>query len=212
MMFRIGLKVALAVSMAATVSGCAVFGSPADILSGKRSAPDEFQVLVRKPLRMPGSLNLPAPRPGEPSPLEPDPERDAVVALMGVSNISEPATGTSPGEQALLSAANASASNRELALELEQTVDDLEAQQPYEPPTLVELLSGTDQEEIEDPIAASVEARRLQSEGVAATPVDPFDVPEGGRQATSSGPEISYPRTDRRPNNRLPVEGTTTAF
>ncbi|MEM1300749.1 MAG: DUF3035 domain-containing protein, partial [Pseudomonadota bacterium] len=61
------------------VSGCETIGSPFDALSTKKRAPDEFQVLARKPLKMPGTLDLPEPRLGEVSPLEPDPTTDAIV-------------------------------------------------------------------------------------------------------------------------------------
>lgn len=191
------------------LSGCETIGNPFDALGGKKRAPDEFQVLARKPLKMPGTLDLPEPRLGETSPLEPDPTTDAIVALLGVpTNV----TGGQPsaGERALLSAANASANDREAALQLEETERQLDENKPYEAPFIFEVFGGGD-EKVEDALDPIGESQRLQSEGVGVTPVDPnYKPPE--EKPESERVRQTYESTDRRPTNRLPNANTTTAF
>ncbi|MFK7942307.1 MAG: DUF3035 domain-containing protein [Paracoccaceae bacterium] len=201
----------LGLAIAFGLAGCETIGNPIDAINGDRKAPDEFQVLARKPLKMPGTLDLPEPRLGEVSPLEPDPTTDAVIALLGVPS-AFPAASASPGEAALLSAANASASNRETALRLEQSERDLEASQPYETPSIFDLF-GEGEDVPEDALIPDAEARRLQTEGVAVTPVDPNAVPDVvPGEGSTSGSDLFYDPSGRRPNNRLPNANTTTAF
>lgn len=158
--------------LALGLAGCDTIGSPADLLYGRADSPDEFKVLARKPLKMPGTLDLPEPRLGEPSPLEPDPANDAVVALMGVPS-ADAAVQASPGERALLDAANVAATSPDVALQLEQTQAELEARQPYDPPSILEVLGSGDPEETRDALDPAAEARRLQREGISTAPVDP---------------------------------------
>lgn len=213
MNFGIARRFTLGLVLTGALAGCDTFGNPFDVASGKRSSPDEFKVLVRKPLRMPGTLDLPEPRLGERSPLEPDPKTDAVVALLGVPAVTEPAATSSLGESALLSAANASTENRELAVQLETAEAEAERNKPYEPPSIFEAFSDAPEAGAEDALAPAVEARRLQTEGIASAPVDPDSLPpEEADGSTSSIVEPYYPRTDRNPNNRLPVPGTGPAF
>ena len=96
------MRLWLGVALIAGMAGCETIGNPIDVINGDRPTPDEFQVLARKPLKMPGTLDLPEPRLGEVSPLEPDPTTDAVVALLGVPTATA-SPQPSPGEQALLS-------------------------------------------------------------------------------------------------------------
>ncbi|MEM0988986.1 MAG: DUF3035 domain-containing protein [Pseudomonadota bacterium] len=191
-------------------AGCDTLGSPLDIVSGRRDAPDEFLVVARKPLKMPGSLSLPEPRLGEQSPLEPDARGAAVVALLGAPTVAASTTGASAGERALLDAANASAQTAPgLQEDLQQTEQRLEDAQPYEAPLLVDLLSGESEEEgVDDAIDASLEARRLQTQGVSSAPIDPNDRPS---LQTDEEPRQVDP-IDRRPNNRLPNAPNETAF
>ena len=68
------------------LAGCDTLGNPLDAISPKREGPDAFQVVARKELRMPPSTGpeaLAMPRPGAPSPLEPDPHAEAAAALFG---------------------------------------------------------------------------------------------------------------------------------
>jgi hypothetical protein len=199
---------ALAALALLALLGCDQIGNPFVVLGSKAPAPDEFQVLARKPLRMPASAALPEPRPGAPSPLDPDPNRDAVVALLG-TNAAPRATGVSGGERALLSAADVAASNPEIRQTLAEESDG--SNEPYEPPSVFELL-GAYEAPPEDVIDAGEESRRLQREGVAAAPIDPADRPvvEAEEQVEQPSP---YPEVgaDRRPNNR-PLSTVEPAF
>ena len=200
-------------AMLLALSACGAIGNPLEALGAKIPPPDEFQVTVRKPLVMPASATLPEPRPGVPSPLDPDPHRDALRALFGtsgspvVSNIAP-----SAGEQILLTSANAAAASSEIRVQLEEERIREEAAKPYQPPSLGELLSGRkseklDESELLDPVA---ESQRLQRQGYL-TPVDPnaaAEVDEEERGSVYDG--FEYP--PGRPNNTLKVEGTAPAF
>jgi hypothetical protein len=192
------------------LAGCDSIGSPFEVLAVKRPAPDEFQVIARDPLRMPASVTLPEPRPGAPSPLDPNPSRDAAIALLGAP--ARPVAGAAgSGEQALLAAADASAGNPEIRtiLAAEREAGSGE----YEPPTIWELFGASSGPEVDpaEVIDAAAESRRLQTEGVAAAPIDPNDLPETEEPAEAPSP---YPAigVDRRPQNKLPSSGTTPAF
>jgi len=138
--------------------------------------PDEFQVVVHKPLDVPATASLPEPHPGAPSPLDPTPHRDAVEALLG-AGASQAVADVPPsaGEQVLLSSADAGASSPEVRVQLEADKIKEESSKPYEAPTVGELigLGGSkekvDEKQVIDPVA---ESTRLQKEGVV-TPVDP---------------------------------------
>lgn len=211
---KLGLNLARAAAAATllvALAGCERIGNPFVVLGSKPPAPDEFQVIQRKPLQMPLTDALPVPEPGAPSPLEPDPNRDAVLALLGVDVLPPPA-GTSPGEQALLSAADVAASNPQIRQTLALDESARASNEPYEPPSIFELL-GTAEAPPEDVIDAAAESRRLQSEGVAAAPIDPSDRPvveeeEVVVEQPSKLPPISI---DRRPNNR-PLSTVQPAF
>ena len=199
-------------AMLLALSACGTIGNPLEALGASIPPPDEFQVIARKPLVMPASATLPEPRPGVPSPLEPDPHRDALSALFGtsgspvVSNIAP-----SAGEQVLLSSANAAVASNEIRVQLEEDRIQEEAAKPYEPPSLGELFSGRkdeklDESEILDPVA---ESQRLQREGYL-TPVDPNAVAEGEEEELGPVHEgLEYP--PGKPKNTLKVEGTAPA-
>ena len=193
------------------LAGCDAVGNPFEVLAVKRPAPDEFQVIARDPLRMPVSAALPVPQPGAPSPLDPDPHRDAAMALLG--SPAQPVAGhSSAGEEALLAAADAAAGDPEIRTILEsdrQGGDD----RPYEPPSLWELLGATEKSEArpEDVIDPTAEARRLQTEGVAATPIDPDARPDGEEEEAADQPS-PYPDTIYGTRNKLPSSRPTPAF
>lgn len=204
----LGLGQAAAALALLALGGCSSFGNPLVVFAQKREAPDEFQVLAREPLRMPTSATLPAPRPGAPSPLEPDPRHEAVVALLGPGAVpAAPAeTEPSPGELALLSAADASAAKPGIRKALREDKTHKSSNKPYEPPLLIELFTGGDStpKNVIDPAA---EARRLQREGIAAAPIDPNAEPPVAEEEAPSGQTL-YPSTqDRRPSNKLPSSG-----
>lgn len=194
---------------ALTLAGCETFGNPLDVMRGERVTPDEFQVLARKPLRMPGSLDLPEPQLGTRSPLEPDPQTAAIVALLGAPTVASSQTGASPGEAALLDAANAAATDPNLDNELQAREARLEEDQPYVPPSIFELFEDEPAEGFEYTINPAAEARRLQQQGLAA-PIDPDDRPVQEERAPSPPTEEDF--IDRVPNNRLPSAPTETAF
>ncbi len=73
-----------------------------------RDAPDEFRVTTRAPLSMPPDYSLRPPQPGATRPQEGGPRREAEAALVPQSTLSERA-GSSPGQQALVSAAGPTA-------------------------------------------------------------------------------------------------------
>lgn len=173
-MNRIGQAGLVAVGLS-LLTGCDTIGNPIEALTGKPKAPDEFQVLARKPLRMPATLDLPEPRLGEPSPLEPDPQSDAVVALLGVPALGTTGSPASPGEAALLSAATAGVATGAERDRLDAQIDEFERNQPYRPPSLLDVLEG--EETVRDVIVPAPEARRIQSEGIAPAPIDPDELP-----------------------------------
>ena len=200
----------VAIAMLA-LAGCGRVGNPLEVLVAKPAAPDEFQVITRKPLQMPMAVMLPEPRPGARSPLDPDPNRDAVVALMG-ADTRMAAAGTSAGEQALLAAANASASDPEIRATLAEDRDGRGSNEPYEPPLIWELFGLRGEAPTRDAIDPAAEARRLQTEGIAAAPIDPNDRPavEGEVvEERSQYPEIGV---GGPPRNKLPSSGPTPAF
>ena len=184
-------RAALMLAAAMTVASCDSFGNPLEAMSGKRSSPDEFAVLARKPLQMPRTTSLPAPRLGERSALEPNPEADAVTALMG-GPVSQPNGPASAGETALLSAANASQEQSEIRNVLSLEEQSGESSGAYTPPSVFELFTDdgptVPQGELIDPTA---ESQRLQVEGVAPTPVDPRADPEATEAPVQSAPDTS---------------------
>ncbi|MEM7189730.1 MAG: DUF3035 domain-containing protein [Pseudomonadota bacterium] len=164
----------ISILIALGVSGCERLGSPLDVLGGKRPGPDEFQVVKRKPLQMPRSLSLPEPRLGERSPLDFDPANQAATVLTG--NQQTATTGPSAGESALLSAANAEAAQSDIRTQLIEDKENPWGNQPYEAPTILELVN-LDGEKAEDVLNADAEADRLRQQGVAPAPVNPAAVP-----------------------------------
>lgn len=169
-------RLALAGAVAVVLSGCDQIGNPFDSLYERRAGPDEFAVLERAPLEMPESIDLPEPRLGERSQLEPNPERDAVIALLGPSAV-DTLVAPSAGEEALLSAANAASAGSDVRNQLEADAVAAVEDAPYEPPSLVELFTGRDEAPV-DLIDPAAEARRLQRQGIAPAPVDPNSLPD----------------------------------
>lgn len=200
MVLKTPIRAGVAALALLTLGGCDAIGNPFEVLAAKRPAPDEFQVISRAPLRMPVSANLPEPQLGQPSPLDPAPQRQAMAALMGQP--SQSSGQQSAGEQALLAAADASATDPEIRATLES--DRRNRSDAYEAPYFWELFGGSkDRIRREDMIDPRIEARRLQSEGVATAPVDPDDrVTETEKREE---PRSDYPvREGRKPQNRLP--------
>lgn len=191
-----------------TVSGCDRVGSPLEALGAKIPPPDEFQVIASKPLQMPPDANLPEPRPGAASPLEHDPHADARAALLGVTGSSvDPAAAPSSGEQVLLSSANATSASSDIRVQLEAEKRQADANKPYEPPSLIDLLSVSKKEKLDETelLDPQVESERLQQAGTS-TPVDPNPVIE---EKTDSSPHTEigeYP--PGRPQNPFSKDTT----
>ncbi len=185
------------IALLATMSACDTIGNPMEVL-GKKPSPDEFQVIARKPLKVPGASSLPEPQPGVSSPLEPDPQRDAVVALFGEIPEGSPTTvAISAGENELLSAVDAAAAEQDIRQALAIEEQQIQENKPYEPPTVSELLTGSDDLiDEEDVLDSRGESRRLQSEGIAAAPIDPLDRPETPRIAQEQETDgLEFPET-----------------
>ena len=187
----------------AALGGCADLGNPLDAFKAKREGPDEFQVLAREELRLPPDLrphSLPEPRPGTPSPREPDPRRAAEAALTGGAPRGDPPPSgrVSRGEEILLEAAEARAADPVGAEILGLAVAEAEAGQPYEPPTIFALFGGADPEI--DPgltLDAVAESERLQKAGIPA-PSDPRVDVAGPEEAGSPPPRPAYARETPR--------------
>lgn len=105
----VALRIAGAAALALTVAACGPGINVRKELGLVGAGPDEFTVVKRKPLIMPADTaptsadQLPAPRPGAPSPVDPRPSEEAQRALTG-SVVASP-TAISTAEQGLLSKA-----------------------------------------------------------------------------------------------------------
>jgi hypothetical protein len=74
-----------------------------------RDAPDEFTVTTRAPLSMPPDFSLRPPRPGASRPQELSERQQAEATLSPTAALGGTPAGTSPGQQALVSAAGPAA-------------------------------------------------------------------------------------------------------
>ncbi len=97
----------------ALLASLAIAGCSGDDLSRTigltRDAPDEFTVTTRAPLSMPPDFALRPPRPGASRPQELSERQQAEAALSPTTALAGATTGTSPGQQALVSAAGPAA-------------------------------------------------------------------------------------------------------
>ena len=89
-------------TVTASLAGCSGFRQAAGMT---KTVPDEFLVVSTAPLTVPPEYNLRPPRPGQATPQELRPNQEARVAVFG-DGIGE---GASPGEQALIARAGATA-------------------------------------------------------------------------------------------------------
>ena len=203
---RMAGRTAGAMAALALLASCGRLGDPLEAMTGTAPSPDEFQVMHYQPPVVPNSYDLPKPTPGTPSPRAPKPEHEAIVALLG-PNAQPVATSSAPsaGEQALLSSAKAASASSDIRVQLKQDKKRAEANKPYEPPTIWELLgfgSSTkkiDKSQVVDPDA---EAKRLEAEGVP-TPVDPNAAKREAAKAQQKTAESAPPEIDRVPHNTV---------
>jgi len=197
MMIKKAVRIAGPVGMTAmllALQACGTIGNPLEAIGAKIPPPDEFQVIARKPLMMPASAALPEPTPGAPSPLDPDPHRDALQALLGTRG--SPVVNTiapSAGEQVLLTSANAAAASSDVRVQLEAEKIAEAENKPYEAPSLGVLLGGKPGEKLDettllDPVA---ESQRLQREGYV-TPADPNAIADVDEERVVA-PVTNYP-------------------
>lgn len=206
-------RLGLAALLLATAS-CAKTRNPLAAVIGDIPPPDEFQVTTHQPLEMPGSTALPEPQPGMPSPRDPDPQRDAMRALLGASGGTvETASAPSPGEQELLTSANAAAASDDIRVQLEEDKVKTASGQPYSPPSVGELLGMQKKEKVNkaDMLEPIAESQRLQQEGVRA-PANP-NAAEDLKTDKDSRPapvEPYYPTG--RPEPALTAPGTGPAY
>lgn len=170
-------RTALLLAGAITLSGCAE-GGPFGVFETP-PPPDEFRVIARKPLSLPPSASLPVPEPGARSPLEPNPQADAIAALLGAGGAATTATAQSEGERQLLAAANTQARDPQIRAALAAEAEAVANDDTYVPPTIVELLEGGGESAVDlrDALDADAEARRLREEGISTAPIDPEETP-----------------------------------
>ena len=182
MMVRIGARYRVGAGMllaALALSGCE---NPLRGFGAAIPAPDEFQVLARAPIEVPADrTTLPEPSPGARSPLQPDPHAAAQAALLGSAGTRSAAPARSgAGEAALLAATGGAGASSDIRATLEAEAAVRDANKPYSPPTLGELLSLTEPDTTVDEaelVSPNEEAQRLQREGVLS-PSDPTPLTE----------------------------------
>lgn len=203
---------ALAALGALALAGCSKLGGPLVEVP----PPDEFAVMRYEPPVIPAHLDqLPPPRPGTPSPREPDPDRLVAEALGGpVGGAAVETRAPSPGEQELLSSAKATTASSEIRYQLTAEQEAESGNKPYEPPLIWELFSGrkgkkkVPKGEVIEPLS---EAQRLLAEGRPA----PYDPELAARLAAEKAPPPPPAKPyyqPGRPENRLPASGTSTAY
>ena len=168
----------LAGLMLCSLSGCN--STLQDQLGLRKDAPDEFQVVRRAPLVIPGALNeLPPPQPGAPSLGRTNPSEDARRVLLdsaATANTSASVTpavpaleAQSPGQLALLSDAGATAADTNIR---QRIAADQQDTQSITTKTFLYIAfwqkpKPEDQPGVVlDPVA---EAKRLQEQGIAAS-------------------------------------------
>lgn len=111
-------RIALGACVVLAVAGCGGRSALRSSFGITLEQPDAFNVLPRKPLRIPPNFSdLPPPNPGAPSPLDPTPVAEAQSAL---NSVGQSAGAPSVGELALLGAAGAEGAQPDIRQALEQ--------------------------------------------------------------------------------------------
>lgn len=164
-------RMALVIGAAATVAACSTSRREVGAILGMgNTSPNPFNVYPRGRLALPEDLeSLPAPRPGEPSPLEPTPQRDAQAAL-GNSGAAPAGAAASAGEAALLANAGAAEARPDIREALEQDDAALRRERKYGFTTFFgyKVPDGSEEDQLE----AREERKRLLPLG-AVTPTPP---------------------------------------
>ncbi len=176
---RLGPRAALGAAALALLAACggSEEGERQSVLRTiglRQPAPDEFLVVERRPLVLPGSYTeLPPPQPEGTNRVDPQP-RDEVVALLGGAPAAARATsGTSAGTQALLSSTGAGATDPAIrrTVDAEDAVTATEGSGQYGLNSIFgRRLNDPYQDDVLD---ANAELERLRAEGVAAPAAPP---------------------------------------
>lgn len=136
------------------LAGCAGFNIREE-LGIVGAGPDEFSVVKKRPLQMPTDMQeLPPPRPGAPSLVDPRPAEDAQLALTGRAQPA--ATDSSRAEEAFLIAAGANKADPDIREKLEEDETRLTT-------VLLDTIMMKDKDE-GSPLDAGDEAERLAEE------------------------------------------------
>ena len=154
------------------LAGCSGDNSLSRTIGLSRDAPDEFTVTTRAPLSMPPDFSLRPPRPGASRPQELSERQQAEATLSPTTALAGGPAGSSPGQQALLSAAGPAAP-RDIRNEVDAEAqldqpgrsfsDRLMFWKPAPPP-------GT-------PVDPKGEAQRLRQNAALGEPVNNGDTP-----------------------------------
>lgn len=198
-------------AMFIALAGCDKLGNPL----ARVPPPDEFQVIAYEPPVIPPSFDsLPPPAPGTPSPRKPDPRRMAISALGGVpaSPVTE-APPESPAERALLATADAAAASSEIRVQLESEQRAEKRRQPYEPPSVFELMGVVKKPKVPkgEIIDPETEAERLVAEGQPA-PLDPEAAARKAAEAAPPPPEVKPQYPTGRPEHPLVGKSSAPAY
>ncbi|MEO0999243.1 MAG: DUF3035 domain-containing protein [Pseudomonadota bacterium] len=192
-MNRIPARIALA-STALLLAACSDGGERESLLTTiglRQTAPDEFMVVERRPLTMPGDLTaLPTPVPGAPNRVDPRPQQETIVALTGQdpdTMYSADTAGRSAGEDALVTALGADVDpTARDSLAAEQA--ELRGQRPYGLRTVFGRPTfDPNASELLDP---EEETRRLQAQGLRTPSAPQAPEPTEEEERQNSGLSI----------------------
>lgn len=186
--------------------------SLSNLIGATKSPPDEFAVMTSKPLQMPESFAaLPAPNPGQRSPLAPDPVAEARSVLLGEPTVQPANARTSVAESALLSAAGTTPSTDiRSVLEAEQAVADA-GQKRY---LLEDYFPSLRQGNLQDAIKPEEERVRLSTLSSAPTPSAGLaTIPSAAPIAAPSAPQAIQTIPSAPATSAVdPVTGTELIF
>ncbi len=184
-----GFRALALAACAAVLAGCSNLNETGGIRQAigiSNSAPDEFLVVSKAPLVMPPDMNLRPPRDGAPDLGETDLRTQARSSVTGAGPSGAVAGGSSPGELAILSRANAQQSDPSVRDEL---LADEGAIRKDE--RILDGILGRD--ETKDPLDPWTEAERLRQQSGGA--------PQAG--AVSAGAAVQPQQSNGRPTSIL---------
>ncbi len=204
-------SVAMALLATTTLSGCIMDGLNAaqreakdaatptdrfqisDLIGDLRTAPDEFSIVTKRPLEMPGTFDaLPVPEPGKLSSRDPNPVRDAQTALLGsAAPVAATAVTPSVTETALLSSAGIAPANIRSIVAAEQA--DYDANQSlYLLDRVFPSLRAARGETARGVLDPELERQRLLDAGVTSARPAPLPAAPAQTIATIATPQPVY--------------------